>query len=146
MNRPARSAASGPASCAVMVGMDRRRLGGTEIEVPSIGMGTWRTFDTNEDRRPLVDAALDAGIDLFDSSPMYGRAEETLAKAITGMRDRVLIATKVWTPDVDEGRRQTEHALRLYGHVDVYQVHNLVNVPDQLPLLERLNKEGKVRA
>ncbi len=129
-----------------MVGMDRRRLGGTEIEVPSIGMGTWRTFDTNEDRRPLVDAALDAGIDLFDSSPMYGRAEETLAKAITGMRDRVLIATKVWTPDVDEGRRQTEHALRLYGHVDVYQVHNLVNVPDQLALLERLKKEGKVRA
>jgi len=58
----------------------------------------------------------------------------------------VLIATKVWTPDPDEGRRQADHALGVYGHVDVYQVHNLVNVPDQLALLERLKKQGKVRA
>jgi aryl-alcohol dehydrogenase-like predicted oxidoreductase len=109
-------------------------------------MGTWRTFDTSEDRRPLVKAALEAGIDLFDSSPMYGRAEAVLAKAIDGQRDRVLIATKVWTNDPDEGRQQAEYALRLYGHVDVYQVHNLVNVPAQLALLERLKNEGKVRA
>jgi len=109
-------------------------------------MGTWRTFDTAEDRRPLVEAALGAGIDLFDSSPMYGRAEETLAKAVTGIRERVLIATKVWTPDAAEGRKQAERALRLYGHVDVYQVHNLVNVPDQLALLEGMKGEGKVRA
>jgi aryl-alcohol dehydrogenase-like predicted oxidoreductase len=129
-----------------MVGMDRRRLGRTDVTVPAIGMGTWRTFDTDEDRRSLVDSALEAGIDLFDSSPMYGRAEESLAKAVTGIRDRVLIATKVWTPDASEGHRQAEHALRLYGHVDVYQVHNLVNVPEQLALLERLKQEGKVRA
>ncbi len=114
--------------------------------MPVIGMGTWRTFDTAEDRRPLVKAALDSGIDLFDSSPMYGRAEHVLAKAVDGWRDRVLIATKVWTNDPDEGRKQAEHGLRLYGHVDVYQVHNLVNVPAQLALLERLKAEGKVRA
>src|SRR5215472_8920379 len=77
---------------------------------------------------------------------MYGRAEETLARALEGLRDRVLIATKVWTPDADEGRRQAEHALVLYGTVDVYQVHNLVNVPAQLGLLERLKAEGRVRA
>ena len=129
-----------------MVGMDRRQLGRTGIAVPVIGMGTWRTFDTNEDRRPLVDAALGAGIDLFDSSPMYGRAEATLARAMDGLRDRVLIATKVWTDDADEGRTQVENALRLFGHVDVYQVHNLVNVTAQLALLERLKKEGNVRA
>jgi aryl-alcohol dehydrogenase-like predicted oxidoreductase len=126
--------------------MDRRRLGRSGIAVPAIGMGTWRTFDTADDRRPLVNAALEAGIDLFDSSPMYGRAEVALAKAITGMRDRVLIATKIWTSDAGEGRDQAEHALRLFGHLDVYQVHNLVNVPDQLALLERLKKEGTVRA
>jgi aryl-alcohol dehydrogenase-like predicted oxidoreductase len=114
--------------------------------VPVIGLGTWRTFDTDEDRRPLVEASIDAGIDLFDSSPMYGRAEAVLAKAIKGRRDRVLIATKIWTSDPDEGREQAEYALRLYGHVDVYQVHNLVNVPAQLALLERLKAEGKVRA
>lgn len=126
--------------------MERRTLGRSAISVPAIGMGTWRTFDTVEDRRPLVEAALAAGTDLFDSSPMYGRAEETLAKALHGLRERVLVTTKVWTPDEAEGREQAQHALDLYGHVDVYQVHNLVNVPAQLALLEELKAEGKVRA
>jgi aryl-alcohol dehydrogenase-like predicted oxidoreductase len=126
--------------------VERRQLGKTGISVPAIGLGTWRTFDTSEDRRPLVQAALEAGIDLFDSSPMYGRAEAVLAKAIDGRRDRVLIATKVWTNDPDEGRQQAQYALRVYGHVDIYQIHNLVNVPAQLALLEGLKTQGKVRA
>jgi aryl-alcohol dehydrogenase-like predicted oxidoreductase len=126
--------------------VDRRRLGQTSIEVPAIGMGTWRTFDTEQDRRPLVAAAIEAGIDLFDSSPMYGRAEAALARALDGIRDSVLVATKIWTSSAEEGRAQAEHALRLFGLVDVYQVHNLVNVPAQLALLERLKSEGKVRA
>jgi diketogulonate reductase-like aldo/keto reductase len=109
-------------------------------------MGTWRTFDTAEDRGPLVGAALEAGIDLFDSSPMYGRAEDTLASAISGRRDRVLVATKIWTADPDEGSRQAAHALQLFGHVDVYQVHNLVNVPAHLPMLEQLKEQGQVHA
>lgn len=126
--------------------MERRELGRTGIQVPVIGMGTWRTFDTTEDRRPIVTAAIDAGIDLFDSSPMYGRAEDALARAIEGRRERVMIATKVWTGDEGEGRRQAAHALELYGNVDIYQVHNLVNVPAQLALLESLKQQGKVRA
>jgi len=126
--------------------VDRRRLGRTSIDVPAIGMGTWRTFDTEEDRRPLVVAATQAGIDLFDSSPMYGRAEAALARALEGIRDRVLVASKIWTASGDEGRAQAEHALRLFGLVDIYQVHNLVNVPAQLALLEGLKKEGNVRA
>lgn len=126
--------------------MDRRALGRMGIEVPAIGMGTWRTFDTDEDRGQLVHAALAAGIDLFDSSPMYGRAEDTLARAIAPRRDRVLVATKIWTEDPEQGRSQAEHALRLFGHIDVYQVHNLANVPAQLALIEKLKSEGKVRA
>jgi len=109
-------------------------------------MGTWRTFDTEEDRRPLVMAAIEAGIDLFDSSPMYGRAEAALARALDGMRDRVLVATKIWTASPEQGRAQADNAFRLFGLVDVYQVHNLVNVPAQLALLKGLKKEGKVRA
>jgi aryl-alcohol dehydrogenase-like predicted oxidoreductase len=126
--------------------MDRRSLGRTSIEVPVIGMGTWRTFDTDEDRRPVVQAALEAGIDLFDSSPMYGRAEATLARALEGIRDRVLVATKIWTAGAGEGESQAERALKLFGRVDVYQVHNLLNVPSQLALLERLRTQGSVRA
>jgi aryl-alcohol dehydrogenase-like predicted oxidoreductase len=126
--------------------VERRHLGRNGIDVPVIGMGTWRTFDTDEDRRPVVDAAVGASIDLFDSSPMYGRAEDTLARALEGIRDRVQVATKIWTPSAEEGRAQADHALRLFGRVDVYQVHNLVNVPAQVALLERLKDEGKVRA
>lgn len=126
--------------------MDRRTLGSSGLDVPAIGLGTWRTFDTDESRRPLVDAALASGIDLFDSSPMYGRAEQALSRAVAGNRDKVLIATKIWTSDPAEGRAQAEHALSLFGHVDVYQVHNLVSVPAQLALLEELKAEGRVRA
>jgi aryl-alcohol dehydrogenase-like predicted oxidoreductase len=109
-------------------------------------MGTWRTFDTDEYRSPVVDAAIESGIDLFDSSPMYGRAEATLARALDGKRERLQVATKIWTASAEEGRSQADYALRLFDWVDVYQVHNLVNVPAQLALLERLKKEGKVRA
>jgi aryl-alcohol dehydrogenase-like predicted oxidoreductase len=77
---------------------------------------------------------------------MYGKAEATLARALTGVRDQVQVATKIWTASAAEGRAQADRALRLFGHVDVYQVHNLVGVPAQLALLERLKAEGKVRA
>ena len=107
-------------------------------------MGTWRTFDTEEDRRPIAEAALEQGIDLFDTSPMYGRAEDTLGRALAGLRGRVLVADKVWTESAEEGRRQAEKALSLYGSVDVYQVHNLVAWQAQLALLERLRDEGRV--
>jgi aryl-alcohol dehydrogenase-like predicted oxidoreductase len=124
----------------------RRQLGRSALTVPVIGMGTWRTFDTDKDRRPLVDAAIDSGIDLFDSSPMYGKAEAALERALVGIRDRVQVATKIWTSSAAEGRAQADRTLKLFGHVDVYQVHNLVNVPAQLTLLEQLKDEGKVRA
>jgi aryl-alcohol dehydrogenase-like predicted oxidoreductase len=107
-------------------------------------MGTWRTFDTAEDRGQLVGATLAAGITLFDSSPMYGRAESVLAPALQGRRDQVQVATKIWTESADEGRRQAENAIRLFGHVEIYQVHNLANWKAQLKLLEGLRDDGKV--
>jgi diketogulonate reductase-like aldo/keto reductase len=118
----------------------------TEVEVPAIGMGTWRTFDTDEDRTWLVDEALAAGMNLIDSSPMYGKSQDTLAKALKGRRDQAIIATKIWTDSPEMGRKQAEHALGLYGTVDIYQVHNLVNWQAQLPLLEGLKAERKVKA
>ena len=92
-------------------------------------MGTWQSFDTSADRTPIVDEALAAGITLFDSSPMYGRAEETLAKALKGRRDQAMVVTKIWTSSPSEGRE-----------------HNLVNWPAQLRLLEQLKGEEKVDA
>ena len=73
--------------------MEHRSFGGTGIDVPVIGMGTWQTFDVRgrdeRDRRGVVEAALAAGTTLFDTSPMYGRSEEVLARVLEGRRDRV---------------------------------------------------------
>ncbi|TME46551.1 MAG: aldo/keto reductase [Chloroflexi bacterium] len=126
--------------------MERRRLGRAALEVPVIGMGTWQTFDTAHSRQAVVEEALMAGIDLFDSSPMYGRAEDVLARALTGRRGEAMIATKIWTRSEAEGREQAQHALRLYGRVEIYQVHNLVAWKSQLRMLEQLKADGQVTA
>jgi len=126
--------------------VEARRLGKTSLTVPVIGMGTWQTFDTGADRLPIVDEALRAGIRLFDSSPMYGRAEDAVASALAGRRSEAIIATKIWSGSAPEGRAQAEHALRLFGRVEIYQVHNLVGWHAQLRMLEQLKGEGKVVA
>jgi aryl-alcohol dehydrogenase-like predicted oxidoreductase len=123
---------------------EQRSLGRSGLQVPVIGMGTWRTFDTTEDRGPLVQAAMSAGITLFDSSPMYGRAEGVLAAALHGRRDQTQVATKIWTESPEEGRRQADNAIRWFGHVEIFQVHNLVNWKAQLKLLEGLRDSGNV--
>jgi aryl-alcohol dehydrogenase-like predicted oxidoreductase len=128
------------------VAMARRRLGRSGLEVPVIGMGTWQTFHANNDRRHIVEEAIAAGITLFDSSPMYGRAEDTLARALGPRRSDVMVATKVWAQDPKDGRAQADHALRLFGRVEIYQVHNLVNWPAYLPLLETLKARRRIDA
>lgn len=130
--------------------MEVRELGASGLRVPAVGVGTWKTFDVprsaEPDARARVDEALEAGAGLFDSSPMYGRAEEVLGRALEGRRDHALIATKVWTPDDAEAERQVERGLGWYGgRVELYQVHNLVAWPERLELLERHRDAGRVR-
>jgi aryl-alcohol dehydrogenase-like predicted oxidoreductase len=132
--------------------MERRTLGRSNVDASVIGMGTWRTFDVRgdkveRDRHRLVDAAVSDGIDLFDSSPMYGQAERILGDAVAAKRNEVLIATKVWSADDNVAERQISDALAFFkGRVDLYQVHNLVAWPRRLDMLERLKGEQKVRA
>jgi len=132
--------------------MDIRVLGNTGFKVPVIGMGTWRTFDVRGagpegNAHRVVDAAFGAGTRVFDSSPMYGEAERVLGAALRPRRAKVVVLTKVWTPAVAEGRRQIERALAWFGgHVDLYQIHNLVAWQEHLPVLERLRDEGRVGA
>jgi aryl-alcohol dehydrogenase-like predicted oxidoreductase len=132
--------------------MERRSLGSSGLDLPVVGMGTWKTFDVRgandiAHRRGVVDVALEAGTDLFDSSPMYGAAEDVLGKALDGRRDRALVATKIWTSDDAEAERQVQASLKFFGgRLDVYQVHNLVALPRRLNRLEQLRDEGRVRA
>jgi len=131
--------------------MERRALGTSGLEVPVVGMGTWRTFDVRgEDAvarcRAVLDEAYAAGATLFDTSPMYGASERVLSETMGARRDEALVADKLWTPDDDEAERQAQRALRWYGdRVDVYQVHNLVRTRRRLSLLQHLRGEGKVR-
>jgi diketogulonate reductase-like aldo/keto reductase len=120
--------------------VEHRRLG------PVVGLGTYATFDADAAvAREVVGAALDAGTRLFDSSPMYGGAERSLGEALRGRREGATIATKVWAPDVHEGRRQYERQLGFFGRVDLEQVHNLVAWREHLPWLEREREEGRIR-
>src|SRR5437868_2232155 len=81
--------------------MEQRILGRSGLRVPVIGMGTWRTFDVYGDAakknaRAIVDAAFREGANFFDSSPMYGAAEQILAETLQGRREQAIVATKVW--------------------------------------------------
>ena len=119
--------------------MEQRRLG------PVIGLGTWNTFDADRDlARVVVGAALDAGCRLFDSSPMYGGAEESLGAALTDRRREAIVATKIWAGSVEEGRAQLEDQLGWFGRVEIEQVHNLVAWQEHLPWLEEEQEAGRI--
>jgi aryl-alcohol dehydrogenase-like predicted oxidoreductase len=125
------------------------------LSVPPIGLGTWQTFDVG--RSPAARAPLAAvlrefvelGGTLVDSSPMYGRAEEVVGELATslGIRDRLSIATKVWTEGRAAGIAQMEESIRkLGGRVDLMQVHNLVDADAHLETLQAWKAEGRVRS
>jgi aryl-alcohol dehydrogenase-like predicted oxidoreductase len=132
--------------------MEARSLGATGLTVPVIGMGTWSTFDVSgsgpeANTRAVLDAAIESGARVFDSSPMYGKSEQVLAQGLLGRRDAAIVATKVWTPSTGTGREQISRAIDWFGgHVELYQVHNLVNWRAHLDTLEGEREAGRVTA
>jgi aryl-alcohol dehydrogenase-like predicted oxidoreductase len=148
--------------------MRLRRLGNSGLAVSVIGLGT-NNFGMKldlEESRAVVDAALDHGINLFDTSDSYGDSEQRLGEILQGRRDDVLIATKFGS-DVrrlgqDNGldwdargsrryiRRAVENSLRRLrtDWIDLYQMHRPdPNTPieETLSTLDGLVHEGKVR-
>lgn len=132
--------------------MERRAFGRTGIDVPVIGMGTWKTFDVKSEREErerstIVDAALASGANFLDSSPMYGEAERVLGKALEGRRDKAFVATKVWTRNGQyDPDQQIDKALDYFGgFIDLYQVHNLNDTDLVLGKREKLRQDGKTK-
>ncbi|QBD83105.1 aldo/keto reductase [Ktedonosporobacter rubrisoli] len=131
--------------------MEYRILGNTGLQVPTVGMGTWRTFDVRgepatKNARAIVDAAFAAEAHFFDTSPMYGAAEHILGETLRGRRDKALVATKVWAPTRAEGMAQVKLAMSLFNNrIDLYQIHNLVNWLEHLAMLEQLRDAGNIR-
>lgn len=131
--------------------MEGRAFGRTGLTVPVVGLGTWNVFDLpgprEEIARSVVRSAFDAGSRVVDTSPMYGRAERVLGRALegTGLRGDAVVATKIWTRSVEDGRRQLRAQLAVFGgRVDVEQVHNLVAWREHLGWLEGERERGRV--
>lgn len=131
--------------------MERRALGRSGIQVPAVGLGTYRVFNVRDDAggarsEAVVDAAIESGGNLFDSSPMYGEAEGVLAAALADRREAAIVATKVWAKDRALGEQQIERALAWFERIDLYQVHNLLAAGEHLPLLHQLKEAGRIGA
>jgi diketogulonate reductase-like aldo/keto reductase len=131
--------------------MEKRNFGQTGWQVPVIGLGTWQTFNATSPEQEqecyrVAQTAVKTQANFFDSSPMYGEAERVLGAAVKTIRQDVTIATKIWSASLDEGRHQLEASLKYFGGwIDLYQVHNLLAWQKQLPFLEELKNEGKIK-
>jgi len=141
--------------------MEYRQLGQSDLYVSTLCVGCWAFAGNGWGEQPEADsiatvhAALDQGINFFDTAEGYGAgaSEQVLGKALLGRRDRAIIATKV-SPDnalPATLRAHLEASLRRLqtDYVDLYIIHwPLRNHPlaPTLALLDDLKREGKIRA
>jgi len=133
----------------------RKRIPKTGELIPIIGLGTSRTFDVATDAEvdalvPVMEAFLNAGGMLIDSSPMYGHSEAVVGKLLDRVgRHDIFFATKVWTNRGKEaGIEQMNASMRKMGaggRIDLMQVHNLVDWQTHLPTLREWKEVGRVR-
>lgn len=142
--------------------MQYRTLGNTDIQVSVIAMGCWafaggELWGEQDDRDSLeaVSAALDAGINFFDTAEGYGKgySEEILGKALKGIRDKAVIATKVSPSNLTkEGIIEAceRSLLRLQtDYIDLYQIHwpnRNIPISESMEALLKLQQDGKIRA
>jgi len=147
--------------------MQYKQLGASGIEVSTLALGTmmfgrWGNPDERSCRE-MVDVALAAGVTLFDTADIYdfGVSEEFLGRALSGRRDRVVLATKVGNAmsadplELGLSRRwvvqSCEASLRRLGtdHIDLYQMHRPdpdTSIDETLLAMHELVQSGKVRA
>jgi aryl-alcohol dehydrogenase-like predicted oxidoreductase len=142
--------------------MQTRPLGQLQVSVIGLGCNNFGMRLDAEQTKQVVDAAIDAGINYFDTAESYGggRSEEYLGRALGGRRSEVLIATKwghtVSLADGERGgdpvqiRSRLEASLTRLGtdYVDHFQLHRpdpLTPPEETLGCLAELRAEGKIR-
>jgi methylglyoxal reductase len=157
-----------------------RDIGRSGVKASAVGLGTWAIGGwmwggTDEaESIAAIQASLDAGVTLIDTAPAYGlgRSEEIVGKALTGRRDKAVIATKcglVWHTEKGKhffdqdgkpvhrylGRdsiiHEVEESLRRLGtdYIDLYITHwqdPTTPIEETVAALEELKKAGKIRA
>lgn len=146
--------------------MEMRPLGRTGVTVSKLcfGAGMFGYFGNGDEAEctRMVRRALDAGINYFDTSDVYshGESEKILGRALAGVRDEVVLATKFGLPMSSDPNqrgnsrrwitRAAENSLRRLGtdHIDLYQVHrpdDATDIDETLGALSDLVRAGKVR-
>jgi len=153
----------------MMPAMRYRTLGDSGLLVSVVGLGC-NNFGGRIDlqrTREVVDAAIDAGITLFDTADMYGKdggSELALGEVLAGRRDKVVLASKFGHQKADMGygpaagakggrayiRLAVEKSLRRLrtDYLDLYQLHTpdpLTPIEETIAALGELVTEGKVR-
>jgi aryl-alcohol dehydrogenase-like predicted oxidoreductase len=135
--------------------MATRTMPGSRETIPVIGMGSSNTFDvgvSDAERAPLREvlrALADAGGTVIDTSPMYGRAEQTIGDLVAalGLRSRLWFATKVWTRGREAGQQQIAESFRRLrtDRLELLQIHNLLDWREHLPTIRSMQQQQKVR-
>lgn len=152
--------------------MEYTKLPGLDQNVSRIGLGTWVTggwmWGGSDEHEAIaaIEAAVDIGINLIDTAPVYGfgRSEEIVGKALDriGQRDKLIVATKVglqWNEKEQVSRnssrqrilKEVDDSLRRLGTdcIDLYQVHwpdLRTPIEETAETLQQLRHAGKVRA
>jgi aryl-alcohol dehydrogenase-like predicted oxidoreductase len=146
--------------------MQYRTLGGTGVRVSpyalgALALGTPIGNPDHDDSARIIHKALDAGINVVDTSDAYGESEVAVGKALKGRRDSVVLATKFGRPAGDDPNQQgasrrwiitaAENSLRRLqtDYIDLYQVHRPdpgTDIEETLSALSDLIHSGKVRA
>ena len=132
-----------------------RAIPSSREKLPVIGLGSWSVFDVNltpENEKQLGDVLsrfVKLGGKVIDSSPMYGRAEGVIGElaAKLRLRDSLFIATKVWTAGKQAGIVMMERSMDRFRtkRIDLMQVHNLVDVENQVSSLREWKEKGRIR-
>ena len=129
--------------------MQTRKL--ATLDVPPIGMGTWKTFDVRSEaeiavRREIITACVSEGVSFLDSSPMYGESESVVGVTTEGKREQFQLATKVWCTGKLQGKAEIARSFERFrtDYIDVFQIHNLLDWETHLPTLEALKAEGRI--
>jgi aryl-alcohol dehydrogenase-like predicted oxidoreductase len=140
--------------------MDHRSIGSLRVSVVGLGCNNFGMRIDAAATERVVHAALDAGINFFDTADIYGatKSEEFLGRALAGRRDRAIVATKFGMAVDDQRKgarpeyvkRACDDSLRRLGisHIDLYQLHQPdpgVPIADTLGAMDDLVKAGQVR-
>lgn len=130
-----------------------RAIPSTGERMPSVGLGTWITFNVGDDPMlrdecaAVMDAFFKAGGRMIDCSPMYGSSQPVIGYGLEKLgRPNAFSAEKVWT-SADDGATQIEQSRAYWGvdRFDLLQVHNLQDWEAHLAMLFDMKAAGRVR-